>query len=56
VVNALARLILPHMRHLAPNFPFDELLDDFATDEERDEATAAVESFITELKEAAKRE
>jgi hypothetical protein len=56
VIDALARLILPRVRHLAPNFPFNELLDDFATDEERDEATAAVESFITELKEAAKHE
>lgn len=56
IVDAVARLILPRVRHLAPGFPFDALLDEFETQEEESEATAAVEPVITRLKDAAKRE
>ena len=42
IIDAIARLILPRVRHLAPDFPFDVLLDDFEKKEEEDEATAAV--------------
>ena len=42
-------------RYLAPDFPFDALLDEFETQEEEDEATAAVEPAIEKLKDAAKR-
>ena len=56
IIDAIARLILPRVRHLAPDFPFDALLDEFETQEEEDEATAAVEPAIQKLKDAAKRE
>ena len=56
IVDVTARLILPRVRHLAPGFPFDALLDDFNTPEEESEATAAVEPVIDEVKKAAKRE
>ena len=56
IVDALARFVLPRVYHLAPNFPFDRLLDSFATDEERDAAITDVTSFIEQLKNAAKRE
>jgi hypothetical protein len=56
IIDAIARLILPRVRHLAPDFPFDALLDEFETQEEEDEATAAVEPAIQKLKDATKRE
>ena len=56
VVDATARLILPRVHHLTPGFPFDALLDEFATPEEEHEAVAAVEPVIDEVKEAAKHE
>jgi hypothetical protein len=56
IIDALARLVLPRVRHLAPDFPFDALLDEFETQEEENEATAAVEPAIQKLKDAAKRE
>ena len=54
VVDATAWLILPCVHHLTPSFPFDALLDEFAMPEEENEATAAVEPVIDEVKEAAK--
>ena len=54
VVEATARLILPRVRFLAPNFPFTALLEEFATQEEEDEATAAIELVVDEVKKAAK--
>ena len=56
IVDVVARLILPRVRQLAPNFSFDALLDEFETPEEEDEATAAVEPVIEKPKDAAKRE
>jgi chromosome segregation ATPase len=56
LVDALARFVLPRIYRLAPDFPFDKLLDSFASDEERDAAITAVTSFIDQLKSAAKRE
>ena len=56
IIDAIARLILPRIRHLALDFPFDALLDEFETQEEEDETTAAVEPAIQKLKDAAKRE
>ena len=56
IIDAIARLILPRVRYLAPDFPFDALLDEFETQEEENEATAAVEPAIQKLKDAAKRE
>ena len=37
-------------------FPFDALLDEFATPEEEAAAVAAVRSFVEAVKEAAKRD
>ena len=54
VVEATSRLTLPRVRFLAPNFPFAALLEEFATQEEEDEATAAVEPVVDEVKKAAK--
>ena len=56
IIDAIARLILPCVCHLAPDFPFDALLDEFETQEEEDKATATVEPAIQKLKDAAKRE
>ena len=56
VVEATERLILLRVRLLAPNFPFAALLEEFITLEEKNEATAAVEPVIDEVKEAAKRD
>ena len=39
-----------------PNFPFAVLLEEFTTPEEENEATAAIEAAIDEVKEAAKRD
>ena len=50
------RLILPRVRFLAPNFPFAALLEEFATQEEEDEATDVVELVVDEVKKAAKRD
>ena len=55
IVDVVVRLILPRVRHLALDFPFDALLDEFETQEE-DVAIAAVEPAIEKLKDAAKRE
>ena len=46
IVEATARLILPRMRFLAPNFPFTTLLEEFATLEEENKATAAIEPVV----------
>ena len=51
-----ARLILPRVRFLAPNFPFAALLEEFAMQEEEEEATAAVEPVVDEVKKAAQRD
>ena len=56
IVEATARLILSRMRFLAPNFPFAALLEEFATQEEEDEATAAVQPVVNKVKKAAKRD
>ena len=56
IVEALAELILSRVHHLAPGFPFDALLDEFATPAEEEAAIAAVQSAIEAVKEAAKRE
>ena len=56
IVEAIAELILPRVHHLAPGFPFDALLDEFATPEEEAVAIAAVRSVIEAVKEAAKRD
>ena len=56
IVEATAELILPRVHHLAPGFPFDALLDEFATPEEEAAAIAAVGPAIEAVKEAAKRE
>ena len=56
IIDAIARLIHPRVRHLTPDFPFDALLDEFETQEEENEATAAVKPAIQKLKDAAKRE
>ena len=56
IVDAVARLILPRVRQLAPDFPFEVLLDEFDTPEEESEATAAIEPVIDEVKKAVKRE
>ena len=56
VIEATACLILPRVRFLTPNFPFAALLEEFATQEEEDEATGAVESVVDELKKAARRD
>ena len=39
-----------------PGFPFDVLVDEFATPEEENEATAIIKPVIDKVKEAAKRE
>ena len=56
VVEATARLILPRVHHLAPSFPFAALLEDFATPEKENEANAAVEPVVDEVKEAGRRD
>ena len=56
IIDAVARLILPRVRQLAPDFPFEALLDEFDTPEEENEATAAIEPVIDKVKKAAKRE
>ena len=55
IVEATTPLILPRVRFLAPNFPFAALLE-FATQEEEDKATAAVEPVVDEVKKVAKRD
>ena len=55
IVEALAELVLPRVHHLAPGFPFDALLEEFANEEEEDAALAAVRPYIEAVKEAAKR-
>ena len=56
IVEALAELILPRVHHLAPGFPFDALLEEFATEDEEAAALAAVGPAVEAVKEAAKRE
>ena len=56
IVEATTHLILPRVHFLAPNFLFVALLKEFATQEEEDEATAAVEPVLDEVKKAAKRD
>ena len=56
VVEVTARLILPRVHHLAPGFPFAALLEDFATPEEENEANAAVEPVVHDVKETARHE
>ena len=56
IVEATAELILPRVHHLAPGFPFDALLDEFATPEEEAAAIAAVRSVVEAVKAAARRD
>ena len=56
IVEATAGLLLPRVHHLAPGFPFDALLDEFATPEEEAAAIAAVRSVVEAVKAAARRD
>ena len=56
VVEATVHLILSQVRFLAPNFPFAALLEEFATLEEEEEATAAVDPVVDEVKKATQRD
>jgi hypothetical protein len=56
IVEATAELLLPRVHHLAPGFPFDALLEEFATPEEEAAAVAAVASVVEAVKAAARRD
>ena len=56
IIDVVMWIIIPRVRQLAPDFPFEALLDEFDLSEEENEATASVEPVIEEVKKAAKRE
>jgi hypothetical protein len=49
VVGETARFVLSLVEHLAPGFPFDRLLDEFAKPEDETAIVAAVSPVVDEV-------
>jgi hypothetical protein len=56
VVGEIACFVLSRVECLAPGFPFDGLLDEFATPEEEAAVAAAVSPIVDEVKRVARRD